>query len=166
MGSTSDVASSSFPMTSTNSSSLMRTSIAKCNGDDDDLKDSDDGIIWSEDDAPNHASAIVSALRMATACDEDNDRMVIGSYNDDSDVSSVPAVGTQRPAVKRWTTGKSAATQGQKRSVSASRVMDDIESVTSDVSDPETCGKFMNGRISCGMLTCFSFQDISCCEEA
>ncbi|KAM6489363.1 hypothetical protein JOM56_015264 [Amanita muscaria] len=141
--------SSSFTIT-TATSSLMGTSIAECD-EDEDLKDLDDGMMLdgSHPDAPNHAS-IVSALRIAAehddGHDDGNDVMEIESDNDSDDVASIPAVGTRQrpvyamPTVKRRTTGKSLAAQGRKHSVSASRVADDIESVASDeASDPETC---------------------------
>ena len=125
----------------------MGTSIAECD-EDEDLKDSDDGMMW-DGDASDNASMIVGALRMAA--EYDGDRIAIESYN--GDVASIPAVGTRRPArsgsmppaVKRQAV---AAAQGRKRAVSASQVADDAESVASDVSDLETCSKFTNGRIS------------------
>ena len=102
-------------------SSLMGTSIAKCN-EDEDLKDSDDGMMW-DGDASDNASMIVGALRMAAEYDGNDDRMVIESHN--GNVASIPAAGTQRPVhsgsmppvVKRRA---AAVAQGRKRSVSAS----------------------------------------------
>lgn len=129
----------------------MGTSIAECDEDEDeDLKDSDDGVMW-DGDASDNASMIVGALRMAAEYDGDDDRMVIESHN--GNVASIPAAGTQRPvrsgsmppAVKRRA---AAAAQGRKRSVSASRVADDTESLAGDVSDPETCGKFSNANVA------------------
>lgn len=125
----------------------MGTSITECDeeDEDEDVKDSDDDMKWDGDASDSNASMIVGALRMVADSehDDDDDKVVIESYNDVGSRTRQPARSMQ-PAVKRRTT-TAAQPKGRKRSVSASRVADDVKSVASDLSDPETCGKSTNG---------------------